>query len=62
MSCQAAASSSILGGGILNLMHLTSVGYIPWFGSLLAECAIIGIMLTRKLAGRYPFFFAAITY
>jgi hypothetical protein len=43
-------------------MQLSALHYIPWLGSVLAECALLGIMLNRKQAKRFPFFFASIAY
>lgn len=43
-------------------MHPTASQAIPWFGSVLAEIILLAAMLRRRLAGRFPFFFASIAY
>lgn len=43
-------------------VFLSPLHYIPWLGSLIAEAVLIGIMLHRKLAPRFPFFFISILF
>lgn len=43
-------------------MHLTTGEAIPWLGSVFAEMVLLIIMLRKRLAGRFPFFFASIAY
>lgn len=43
-------------------MHLTTSQAIPWLGSVLAEIVLLVIMLRKRLASRFPFFFASIAY
>lgn len=43
-------------------MHLAPSEYIPWFGSVLAEIALLAILLKRRFVLRFPFFFASIAY
>ena len=38
------------------------VDYIPWLGSVIAEIAVVAIMLQRKLIHRFLVFFLSITY
>jgi hypothetical protein len=42
--------------------YFHAVDYIPWIGSTLAECLIVGVMLRRKLARRFPIFFSSIVF
>lgn len=43
-------------------MQLPALEYIPWLGSVLAECVLLGIMLARKRVRQFPFFFTSIAY
>jgi hypothetical protein len=42
--------------------YFHAVDYIPWIGSTLAECLIVGIMLRRNLVRRFPVFFTSIAF
>jgi hypothetical protein len=42
-------------------MELLTV-YVPWIGSVLAECVLIGIMFHRGMVRRFPWFFASVVY
>lgn len=36
--------------------------YIPWIGSLLAQCVLLWVMARRSMIQRFPWFFIAIAY
>jgi hypothetical protein len=38
------------------------IDYIPWIGSTIAECIVVGIMLRRGLVRRFPIFFSSIVF
>jgi len=42
--------------------YFHAVDYIPWIGSTLAECLVVGIMLRRNLVRRFPIFFGSIVF
>jgi hypothetical protein len=42
--------------------YFHAVDYIPWIGSTLAECLIVGIMLRRNLVRRFPIFFSSVVF
>ncbi len=42
--------------------YFHAVDYIPWIGSTIAECMIVGIMLRRNLLRQFPIFFSSIVF
>ena len=44
------------------MTYFQVVDYIPWIGSTLAECLIVGVMLRRDLVRRFPIFFCSIVF
>ena len=42
--------------------YFHAVDYIPWIGSTVAECLVVGIMLRRNLIRRFPVFFSSIAF
>lgn len=38
------------------------IDYIPWLGSTVAECLLLGIMLRRNLVRRFPIFFISVAF
>ncbi len=42
--------------------YFHAVDYIPWLGSTIAECLIVGIMLRRNLVREFPIFFSSIVF
>jgi hypothetical protein len=59
MGCRCFA---ILGGGPFSMHYFHAVDYIPWIGSTIAECMVVGIMLRRNLVRGFPVFFGAIVF
>lgn len=42
--------------------YFHAVDYIPWIGSTLAECLVVGIMLRHDLVRRFPIFFSSVVF
>ena len=42
--------------------YFHAVDYIPWIGSTIAECLVVGIMLRRNLVREFPVFFSSIVF
>jgi hypothetical protein len=42
--------------------YFHAVDYIPWIGSTIVECLIVGVMLRRNLVRRFPVFFSSIVF
>jgi len=42
--------------------YFHAVDYIPWIGSTLAECMVVGVMLRRNLVRGFPVFFTSIAF
>jgi len=42
--------------------YFHAVDYIPWIGSTIMECLIVGIMLRRNLVRQFPIFFSSIVF
>jgi hypothetical protein len=42
--------------------YFHAVDYIPWVGSTIAECMVVGIMLRRNLVRGFPVFFSSIVF
>lgn len=42
--------------------YFHAVDYIPWIGSTIVECLIVGIMLRRNLVREFPIFFSSIVF
>lgn len=42
--------------------YFHAADYIPWIGSTIAECLIVGIMVRRNLVRRLPVFFSSVVF